>query len=176
MPNLNMKAEADEILYKCYIIFITVTGGASSYEDKNLNEAKTLVAVTDSSNSVIIAGCLNTESILSKGAITPQFPPSMGVFKTAGFLDPISDSYYSSYPSCTFCFSNHYVKEAYKHQYYDGYILDHVLVRGYRVLNSGTSHEQGQNKFVSIHCTNCKSKKDIQYSVQKRDNDPQSTA
>jgi hypothetical protein len=154
MPNLNMKAEAYEILYKFYVIFITVTEGASSYEVKNFNEAKTLVAFTDSSKSVIIAGCLNTESVLTKGSITPQFPPSMGVFKTAGFLDPISDSYYSSYPSCTFCFSNHYVKDAYKHQYYDGYILDHVLVRGYRVLNSGTSHEQGQNKFVSIHCTN----------------------
>ena len=40
MPNLNMKAEAYEILYKCYVIFITVTEGASSYEDKNFNEAK----------------------------------------------------------------------------------------------------------------------------------------
>jgi hypothetical protein len=74
MPNLNMKAEAYEILYKFYVIFITVTEGASSYEVKNFNEAKTLVAFTDSSKSVIIAGCLNTESVLTKGSITPQFP------------------------------------------------------------------------------------------------------
>lgn len=128
--------------------YIDVSEGASSYEEKNFQEAITLAKITESSNAAVIAGCLNTSPSLTKGAIEPQFSHSLDVLRQAGFVDPISASYYGSFPSCTFCFANSYVKEIYKSEGYDGFIMDHVLVKGYHVLNSGTSQEMGQNKYV----------------------------
>ncbi|XP_063434298.1 uncharacterized protein LOC134715784 [Mytilus trossulus] len=126
--------------------YIDITETTNSYTAKNLQEAQWLVQKTNETENVIIAGCLNVSPILTKGAIAPQFPYSMDSFKSAGFRDPISESYSDEFASCTYCFSDDYAKEKYDLEDYDGYIFDHVLVRGYHVISEKTFHSKGSSK------------------------------
>ncbi|XP_052098937.1 uncharacterized protein LOC127733664 [Mytilus californianus] len=126
--------------------YIDITETTHSYEEKNLEEAKCLTQKTSESKNAIIAGCLNTSPILTKGKVASQFPYSIDVFKMAEFRDPISESYSGEYASCTYCFSDDYVKERYELEGYDGYIFDHVLVKGYHVVSEKTFHSEGSSK------------------------------
>lgn len=89
----------------------------------------------------IVMGDLNASPSLSKGSIAPQFPENLEVLRDIGFQDPVSDSHKNTQADCSYCCGNFLVRKpeigvCSKTSPSIGYIFDHVMVRGYEVVDT----------------------------------------